>query len=1013
MAQSTRREKAALSRIRYQGLWAFSVGIAGVGFSLLAAPKTSGQTTAPALMTAASPIPTAAPAVAERVIVTGSNIPTAQEVGPNPVDILTRDQIDKAGERTTAELVRNLTVAGPNGVPTSNNGAGLTPGASSISLRGFDASSTLVLIDGLRVAPYPLGTDTGAVTFVDLNTIPKAALDSIEILKDGASSIYGADAVAGVVNFKFRHDYRGAEVNVGYGNTLDKDSGEFASSVIFGVGDGDTDITGVMNYYHRNSIFNHDRGYSNTVRFIFSNNASPFNLQLSRDAVVAAGGNPPLELGDTFFGHAPFLTNGNASATDYTYTGRRSVLFNYNAFSEALPDSERYGGFVNFDHKVCGDQLVVYGDFFYQDVKTSYDLAPTATANFQIPGNITLAIPPHAPGSTLGGPTYEETGVPMGAFNPFNPFQQIISGGTRARLVEFGNRVIDNETNAFFSTVGLKGDNLFNGSWGYDASFRYSQVQNISTSTLVSGSRFDRILNAADPIFDPTSSQFIGTTIPYNPFGDYRVPIPSNAASVAFAIVHPKEIDLSKLATVDVTIYTTSLFELPAGGVGLAFGGQFRRENLQQEPDDLSVMGDLISIPPRHFTHAGRKTYAFYAEARLPVFGSDFTAPGLHSLEFTAAARFEDFTDNDTNVLVPKLDVRWQPFDDSLTVRATWGEGFHEPSLIELFGNPTQGFTAVHDPVTGADLSEVPFMTRSNPNLQPEDSRSFTTGIVYTPKYVPGLTLTVDLYDIESIGRAVVPDAQNVVDRSATGNLLPGEAVIRNPDGEIVLIENPFENAGSQKARGVDFGLNYQVETRFGTVTWLTQATYLDSFLFAQLPGDPERELRSKFRHGNFSDDSFLKWRANSQIDWAWKSFDLTLTTHYLDGFHEMISAIVKGGGRHPPVLIAPREHYVKETWFFDVRASYTFLVPSAPQAVAGYAKDKSASGKEPQLEGSDAAQMANCTWQRLLNDTTIILGCNNVFGHDPPTAATVANYADFLYDSTGRFVYLSITKRF
>ena len=286
---------------------------------------------------------------------------------------------------------------------------------------------------------------------------------------------------------------------------------------------------------------------------------------------------------------------------------------------------------------------MVYGDFFYQNVKTGYDLAPTATGNFQTPGNITLAIPPHAPGPTLDGPSYEETGVPLGAYNPFNPFQQIISGGTRARLIEFGNRIIDNETNAFFSTLGLKGDKLFDGSWGYDASFRYSQVQDISTNTFQSASRFNRILNAADPIFDPTSSQFIGTTIPYNPFGDFRVPIPSNAASVAFATVHQKEIDFSKLATVDVNIYTTSLFELPAGGVGLAFGGQFRRENLEQNPDDTLATGDLLGVGPGNFTHAGRKTYAFYAEARLPVFGSKFTAPGLHALEFTAAARFEDF----------------------------------------------------------------------------------------------------------------------------------------------------------------------------------------------------------------------------------------------------------------------------------------------------------------------------------------------------------------------------------
>ena len=1001
------REKAGLSRIRNRERWTFPVALMSVGVCLLGIPKTFGQAIAPASMTAPSPAPAAATPEAERVIVTGSNIPTAAEVGPNPVDVINRDQIDKADERTTEQLVRNLTVAGPNGVPSSNNGGSPTQGASSISLRGFDASSTLVLINGLRVAPFPAGTDNGAVTFVDLNSIPKAAIDSIEILKDGASSIYGADAVAGVVNFKLRHDYRGAEVDVEYGNTLDKDSGEFASSLIFGVSGSDSDITGVLNYYHRNSIFNRDRGYSNTTTIV-STNSSPLNLQLSRDAVLAAGVSPDaIPDADTFFGHAPFLTNGSAPASAYSYTPVRSVLFNYNAFSEALPDSERYGGFVNADHRICGDQLVVYGDFFYQDVKTGYDQAPQATGNFQTPGNITLAIPPHAPGPTLGGPSHEETGVPMGAYNPFNPFQQIISGGTRARMVEFGNRVFDNETNAFFSTLGLKGDKLFGGSWGYDASFRYSQIQNILTNTLVSASGFNRILNAADPIFDPSSSQFIGTTIPYNPFGDYRVPIPSNAASVAFATVHPKEIDQSKLATVDVNVYTTSLFELPAGGVGLAFGGQFRRESLRIQPDDLLLAGDLIGIAPYNLAPAGRKTYAFYAEALLPLFGGKFTAPLLHALEFTAAARFEDFRDNDTNVLVPKVGIRWQPFDDSLTVRATWGEGFHQPSLIELFSAPSQGITQsgqFFDPANGTPGGgEVPVIVRSNPNLQPEDSRSFTAGIVYTPKFLLDLTLTIDLYDIESTGRAFIPDIQNVIDRSVTGQSLPGEVVTRDVNGEIASIEFAEQNAGSQKARGVDFGISYQAQTRFGTLTWLTQATYLDSFQFAEVPNQPEVELRSGVRPANLSDEAYLKWRANSQIDWAWKGFDLGLTAHYLDGFHEIL-----GKGPFPNGI---KEHYVKQTWFFDVRASYTFQVPSRPQAVAGYAKDTSSSGKDRQPEGS--AQMATCAWKRFLDGTTITVGCNNVFGHDPPDAFTIVNYADFLYDSTGRFVYLSAKKQF
>src|SRR5436305_11763338 len=204
--------------------------------------------TQPAATPAAAPI-----AEEERIIVTGSHIPTAEEVGPNPVQEINRETIDKSGERTAAELLRRLPIEGFAGVPTANNGNSDVAGASSVALRGFDASSTLVLLDGRRLAPYPVaGGATGGVTFVDLNSIPKAALDSIEILKDSASSIYGADAVAGVVNIKFRRDYRGAEVSTSYGNTLDKDSGEFSASGVFGAGDDATNVTAVSNFYHRN-----------------------------------------------------------------------------------------------------------------------------------------------------------------------------------------------------------------------------------------------------------------------------------------------------------------------------------------------------------------------------------------------------------------------------------------------------------------------------------------------------------------------------------------------------------------------------------------------------------------------------------------------------------------------------------------------------------------------------------------------------------------------------------------
>src|SRR5438093_10145692 len=292
--------------------------VACVGIPLIIASTAFAQNPPPPPPTGAGPAPPSTEV--ERVIVTGSNIPTAEEVGPNPVDTYNRDNINKSGEITTEQFLLSLPIINANVVPISNNenGSNTAVGAATVALRGFDARATLILMDGRRITPYPPANNPGIpfnVVFVDLNSIPQAAIQSIEILKDGASTTYGADAVAGVVNLKMRHDYDGAEARVEYGNTLDKDSGLFDTSAVFGVGKGDTNITGVLNYYHRNSIFQRDRGFSLTPPFLSSNN-SPYNLQLSSDVAGAACGKN-LHPGGTEFPSAPDFSDVLAPVNGY------------------------------------------------------------------------------------------------------------------------------------------------------------------------------------------------------------------------------------------------------------------------------------------------------------------------------------------------------------------------------------------------------------------------------------------------------------------------------------------------------------------------------------------------------------------------------------------------------------------------------------------------------------------------------------------------------------------------
>jgi iron complex outermembrane receptor protein len=1030
------------------------------GLCVLIATDTYAQEPSPAAQPANQ---ASATAETERVIVTGSNIPTAEEVGPNPVFSINRDLINKSGQgNTIEELLKTQSVMGANSIPSANNGVAQEgpTGTSSISLRGFDPSASLVLIDGRRVAPYAgVASANSGGAFVDLVSLPITAVESIEILKDGASTTYGADAVAGVVNLKLYKDYRGAQVSAEYGNTLDKDAAIYSGDVLFGIGDDKTSITGDMFFYHHNSMFNRDRGNSQVPPF-FSSNAIPFNLQVSSDVAGAAGGEN-LNPGGLEFTSAPDGTNGLSPASAYLYDVAHRVRgagglrpgFNFNATSGSFPEQERWGGYTAFTHKICDDQLQIYGDFFYVDAKTHDEAAPSATGDFETPGNFTLFLPPNhpLPGGVAppGTPSATEVGMPAGAFNPFNPFEQIISGGTRARVADFGNRFFDNENIAERFTVGAKGDKLFNGTWGYDAAFMYSQFMQIERIRDVNGQRFERILNGNDSLFNPASADFIGQTTPYNPFGDpLHVPIASNVPLIDFARMLSKDLFTMKLATLDLNIYTTDLFDLPAGGVGLAFGGVFTRQSYTIDPDDQHRLGQELGVGITPPVKAGRKEYAFYGETSIPIFSPKFNIPGFYSLEFTAGARYEAWLNNDTNAAVPKVGVRWQPFDESLTIRSTWGEGFLEPSMNQLYG-PTVfglaparfiGFAPGSTTPQDTPNPETTIVETPNRNLSPEHDRSWTGGIVYTPKWMSNLvpnstlTLTVDLWDIERTGVIVFLSPQQVIAEYNAG-LVPGfvsparapatgAAVLFDPSGSFNGVQSPFANGGRENGRGVDLGLQYAIETGYGTFTWLTRVSYLDQFVF-QFPGQRAYQVAGRANNdwfeGSFfgqttGGDAWYKWKGLTNLDWTWHNWDLNATVHLLDGFWETLYAVQVDGFF--------KQHYVHPTWFTDAQLSYSFIFapPVESQPVAGYSKDAKevVRGKDGKaVETGQTANYARPCWKNLVDNTTITVGVNDIFGEDPPhelgqeAVGNAQGYPGSSYDNLGRFLYVKLVKKF
>ncbi|MBL9200027.1 MAG: TonB-dependent receptor, partial [Opitutaceae bacterium] len=858
----------------------------------------------------------------EPFVVTGSYIPSAEtavEAGASPVVRVDRRTIDESGITNVTELLQKVTVTNANAIPIANNATGFTPGASTVSLRGLGPEATLILINGRRVAPFPVGAG-GATAFVDLGSIPLAAVESIEVLKDGASALYGADAVAGVINVKLRRGLSGSEASLSYGNTTDKDSHEFVASFATGVTSGPLSLLVGLNLYKKGAIKDRDRAYSAVAPFQ-SENSSPFNLEISRFAASTALGQPvqaPIRGVSNF--EIIFFANSGADAANngarppgqYTYTPFRDSTFNPNEFTTSYPAVRRGGGMLSGELKLFRtDNIRGYLDLSWQRINVDYELAPTPTGDFETTGQTSLVIPARTANPTLtiidlltgqflsvlsgfpvrvgmfpGPGTRFVNGTaqrlaPAGASNPFNPFNQDISGDSRGRLVELGNRLVRSRHDASMATAGIKADNVA-GKWNFDAAIAASRVREVSRNRGTSATRLNEVLNAASPIFNPGSPRYIGTSTPFNPFGYYRNPIATNARLADYANLDISDDHKSTLVQLNAVGATRRLFTLPGGDVGLAFGADFRREQLSQRPSEAGLSGDIVGTSPSAVTRAQRKVAGFFAELRVPIFSN---------LEAGLSGRHEVFFTSDREKTVPKATLRWQPFARQLTLRSSWSQGFREPSLFELYSSPISALSPILDPRDFFVETEQRITLRGNRRLAAEETDYFNVGFVWSPSgpALKGLSIGADFWAVTRDG-TVQANPQNTVFRFfgvSPGGMLPGESVQFSSAGSISSVNSLFYNVGRTNVEGWDFSAGYQWPTdRFGRIDVSTIWTLTTRFDRAAVAG---AALRSVLGQDSTSTavDGYLEHKGRGQLSWNYRNWSVALICTYTDGFDD------------------------------------------------------------------------------------------------------------------------------
>jgi len=824
----------------------------------------------------------------EEFSVVGSRIKRVDAETPSPVVRITQADLQTTGFSNVEDAIRAMPFNTAGTISPEGSGTGFASGSSTVNFRGLGNNNTLVLINGRRAVPSGAGAFNGFQSVIDLRQIPTAAIESIEILKDGASAIYGSDAVAGVLNITLKRNFNGVGIDTSFGNTFGTDSQEVTAFLIAGASTDKTSITVTADYSHRNMLMNRDLGFSANAD-LRHDQTSPNQVEVDPVSGLVIGGD--LRSSSTF--PARFFIPGTATVRTFlnptsdprvadAVAASRATgagYYNFQKDSTLLPEQLARGFGVYLKHDFS-ENLYGFADIFFKRIET-----------------LNLSAPAPFSSTDRGAGTNNRLLVP--AANPYNPYGTRYFGASGQaielstfRLVNAGPRAVDTTSDYPRYLFGLGGKLPHD--WTWEAAYMYAQGSFDNSSP---GTSFDSRIQEA------LMGLNIGGQVLYaNPFGpeDPRV-------TDYYSGTNPTKTKFTS-GLYDASV-SGNLFSLPAGPVGAAFGVEYRAENLIDVRTLENETGNIVG-GSEGFGYGGkRQVTSAYSELKIPV---------TKQIELQLAARWEEYSDFGTTTK-PKVALGWRPAK-WLLLRGSYSESFKAPDLAFLYQTGSVSFTSTQlfDPRRPDQPSgQLKTVGRGNPDLQPEETTTTYAGIVLEVPAGPlkGLSFDIGYFKFDqdnlitrdSAAFTLTNELTLPAGRVVRKALTPAEAAAGYTVGIIDYVATDWFNANKIINEGWDFGVNYARTVKgWGNFRAGLTATYTGNF---------ERETISSLGVPSVIDldgtDSIPLWRGSATFAWTKGDWAASVFVNYIGGYP---AQLFTGPGTEPDT---------KAQWRINPQVSY------------------------------------------------------------------------------------------